>query len=223
MDTIREFTLKVGSGRKISCHTRELNLSKQCAGPMFCQLSYIPTSQFFFFFSSFFFQLKKKKEMGQGLSKESQQEQKNNFLIQSQLCVLTLIWCLFHPHVTAAACKRPQSFCKKCRWQVKPNHAYTPDPMKSKCAMSLSRHSTGTHPEMSSHTTCQGTFSQPSQLTEPMQADPGIESGISVYKLISTKKKKKAQVGNKWSNILPKSLQARKKPPPLVCAFLACL
>ena len=48
MDTIREFTLKVGSGRKISCHTRELNLSKQCAGPMFCQLSYIPTSQFFF-------------------------------------------------------------------------------------------------------------------------------------------------------------------------------
>ena len=42
----------------------------------------------------------------------------------------------------------------------------------------------------------------------------GIRSGISVHELISTlKKKKKAQMGDEWSNILPKCLQARKKPP----------
>ena len=42
------------------------------------------------------------------------------------------------------------------------------------------------------------------------------KSGISVSKLISTKKKikKEAQAWNELSNILPKSLHARKKPPP---------
>ena len=30
---------------------------------------------------------------------------------------------LFHPHVTAAACKRSRSFCQKCRWQVTAKHA----------------------------------------------------------------------------------------------------
>ena len=42
----------------------------------------------------------------------------------SQLCVLTLIWCPFHPCVTTVAHKRPGSFCQKCRWQVIPKHAY---------------------------------------------------------------------------------------------------
>ena len=30
----------------------------------------------------------------------------------------------FQPHVTAVACKRPQSFCQKCRRQFTPEHAY---------------------------------------------------------------------------------------------------
>ena len=34
------------------------------------------------------------------------------------LCVLTLIWCLFHPRIAAVARKRPRSFCQKRRWQV---------------------------------------------------------------------------------------------------------
>ena len=34
------------------------------------------------------------------------------------------------PSVTAVAHKRPQPFCKKCRWQVTPKHAYTLDPTK---------------------------------------------------------------------------------------------
>ena len=44
-DTVRESALKVDSGRKIPCRTRESNLSAACwcAGPMLYQLSYIPT------------------------------------------------------------------------------------------------------------------------------------------------------------------------------------
>ena len=107
-----------------------------------------------------------------------------------------MIWCLFHPRVTAVVCKRPQSFCQKCRWQVAAKHAYTLDPIKSSG----------------------NTRSQSSQLTEPLWMDPGLKSGISLPELISTFKKK-APAGNKWSNILQKSSQARKKAathPPTV-------
>ena len=62
------------------------------------------------------------------------QERGENFLLQSQLCVLTLIQCLFQPHVTAVARKIPRSFCQKCKWQVTPKHAYTFDPTKSEWA-----------------------------------------------------------------------------------------
>ena len=40
------------------------------------------------------------------------------------------------------------------------------------------------------------TRSQSSQLTEPLWADPGGKSGISLRELISIKKKKKTQAGN---------------------------
>ena len=65
-----------------------------------------------------------------GCEFESRQEWQKNFLLQSQLCMLTVIQCLFHPCVTAVARKRPRSFCQKCRWQVPPKDAYTLDPMK---------------------------------------------------------------------------------------------
>ena len=65
------------------------------------------------------------------LQVKSWQKQQENFLLQSQLCVLTLIQCLFHPRVTTVARKRPWSFCQKYRWQVTAKHAYTLDPMKS--------------------------------------------------------------------------------------------
>ena len=77
--------------------------------------------------------------------------------------------------------------------------------------MLLSRHSVGTYQEMSSQASRQGKIGQSSQLTEPLWTDPGLKSAISVCKLISTKKK--AQVGNELSNILTKSLHARKKHP----------
>ena len=66
-----------------------------------------------------------------GCEFKSRQEWRENFLLQSQICVLTLILCPFHPHVTAVARKRPRSFCPKCRWQVTHKHAYILDPSKS--------------------------------------------------------------------------------------------
>ena len=58
----------------------------------------------------------------------------------------------------------------------------------------LSRHNVGTYQENSSHATRQGnTQPRSSQLAEPLWTDPGLESGISVRKLISTSKKKKEE------------------------------
>ena len=36
-----------------------------------------------------------------------------------------LIWYPFHPCVATVACKRSQSFCQKCRWQVTAKHVHT--------------------------------------------------------------------------------------------------
>ena len=59
---------------------------------------------------------------------------------------------------------------------------------------------------------------QSSQPAKPLWTYPGIKSGISLCKLISTlkkKKEKKVQAGNETANILPTSLQVRIEPPPL--------
>ena len=110
-----------------------------------------------------------------------QQKQRENFLLQSELSVLILIWCPFHPCVTAVACKRTRSFCQMCRWQVTPEHAYTLDPSKSEWAdyaavqaefgnlsgNELKRNSSG------------NTRSQSSQLAEPLWNDPGLKRGTS--------------------------------------------
>ena len=74
-----------------------------------------------------------------------------------------LCWLLFGvrstPHVTTVACKRPQSFCQKCIWQVKPKHMYTlTQQSRSGLTMLLSRHSEETYQEMSSHAAHQGTL-----------------------------------------------------------------
>ena len=141
------------------------------------------------------------------------QERREKFLLQGQLCVLTLICCPFHPRVTAVARKIPRSFCQKCRWQVRPK----PLTQRSRrgLTMPLSWHSVRTYQETSSSG---NTRSQSSQLTKPLWTDPCLNSGISVRELISTEKKqqqKKLQVGKKLSNILPKFSHARKKPSPI--------
>ena len=119
---------------------------------------------------------------------ESRQKRRENFLLQSQLCVLTLIRCPFHSRVTAAARKRPRSFWQKCRWQVNLN-THTPLTQRSRSGMTmpLSRNSVGTYPETNSHNLSGNIRPQSSQLTEPLWTDSGIKNGISVQK----KKKKK--------------------------------
>ena len=53
--------------------------------------------------------------------------------------------------------------------------------------MPLSRNSVGTYPETSSP----GNLPGNTRLAEPLWTDPGLKSGISVRKLMSTLKKKK--------------------------------
>ena len=48
-----------------------------------------------------------------------------NFLLQGQLSVLTLIPVSVPPRVTSVARKRSRSFCQKCRWQVTAKYACT--------------------------------------------------------------------------------------------------
>ena len=129
-------------------------------------------------------------------------------------------WFLFGvrstPRVTAVTCKRPRSFCQKCRWQVKLKHAYTLDPTKLEWADYATVQAQCGN-QSGNELTCNwsgNTQSQSSQLAEPLWTDPGIKSGISVRKLISTLKKK-VQAGNELLNIPPKFLHTRKKPPQL--------
>ena len=138
--------------------------------------------------------------------------------------MLTLIRCPFHPpRVTAVARKRPRSFCQKCRWQVTPKHAYALDPSKSEWAdfavvQAECRNLSGN--ELTRNLSG-NTRSQSSQLAEPLWTDPGLNCGISLRELISTEKKKKSAGGDEWSNILPKSSHARKKPPrPSQCYII---
>ena len=94
---------------------------------------------------------------------------------------------------------------------------------QSGLTMLLSRHSVGTY--QGDKPTCNS-----SENTQPLLSllwtDPGRKSGISVWGLISTlnktkqNKSKKAQAGNERLNLLPKSLQARKKPPPPLPVYL---
>ena len=69
-----------------------------------------------------------------GCKFESRQRRRGNFLLQSQLCVLSHFWCPFLPHVTTVANKRPRSFCQKWGWHITPKHTYTLDPTKSEWA-----------------------------------------------------------------------------------------
>ena len=79
--------------------------------------------------------------------------------------------------------------------------------------MPLSRHSVGICLETSSHATCQGTLGQSSQLAEPLWTDPGVKSGISVRKLISTLKKKKHRQGMNGRTSSEKPCNRGKRHP----------
>ena len=75
---------------------------------------------------------------------------------------------------------------------------------------------------MSSYTNCQGTFSQSSQLAEPLRTDPGIKSEISVGKLIfaSESKTEKHRQGMNGQTFSQNPCKRGKKPPPPHCMII---
>ena len=87
--------------------------------------------------------------------------------------------------------KRSRPFFQKCRWQVTPKHAHTFDPTKSEWADYAAVQAQCGNLERNEFTrnSSENTRSQSSQLAEPLWTDPGLKSGISVRKLISTLKK----------------------------------
>ena len=110
-----------------------------------------------------------------GCEFESQQERQENSPLQGQLCMLTLIWCLFHPRVTTGKRERSLSFCQKCSGRLQPNEVILG-------CLCLSRRSVGT--SQGNTLTCNSsgnTQPQSSQLTEPLRTDPGLKSGICVH------------------------------------------
>ena len=131
-----------------------------------------------------------------GCEFESRQERRENFLLQSQLCVL--IRCPFHPRVTAVTVKHPGNFTKSAGDWLHLN-TYTPSTERSRSGltMPLSRYSVEIYQATNSHATRQGNSRpQSSQLAEPLWTDPGLKSEISVRELISIQKKKKCRRGS---------------------------
>ena len=122
--------------------------------------------------------------------------------------MLTLIQSLFHPRVTAVACKRPQSFCLKCKRQVTPKHAYILDPLKSEWAdyATVKAEWGNLSGNELTHNSSGNAWSQSSQLAEPLWTDLGLKSGISLRELISTL--------NKIVEHSPKILSREEKQPP---------
>ena len=98
------------------------------------------------------------------------------------------------PLCTAVACKRPQSFCQKCRWLITPRYNIHPLTQQSQSGltMRLCRHSVqNLSGNEITHGLSGNARPQSFQLAEPLWTDPGLQSGISVHDLISTLKKKK--------------------------------
>ena len=79
-----------------------------------------------------------------GFEFEPRQERRENFLLQSQFCMLTRILCPFHPRVTAVVRKRPRSLCKTGRLHLN-THIPLTQRSRSGLTMPLSRHSAGTY------------------------------------------------------------------------------
>ena len=98
-----------------------------------------------------------------------------NSLLQGQLCVLTLTQCLFHHRVTAVARKRHGSFCQKWRWQVTPKYAYTFDQTKLEWAdyATVQAYCGNLSGNEFTCNSSGNTWSQSSQLAEPLWTDPG--------------------------------------------------
>ena len=148
-----------------------------------------------------------------GCEFESRQEQRETCLLRSQLCVLTLIRCPFHPRVTTVARKRPRLFCQKCRWQVTPKHAYALDQSKSEWAddAAVQAECGNLSGNELTRNSSWNARSQSSQLAKPLWTDPGPKRGISLRELISTLKKKKKRRRGTNCRTFSQNLRTRGK------------
>ena len=130
-----------------------------------------------------------------GCEFKSRQEQGENFLIKSQLCVLTLIGYAFHPHVTAVAWKDSGHSAESAGGRLHLNmHTPLTQRSRSGLTMPLSRHSVwDLSGNKLAHNSSGKAWSLSSRLAEPLWIDPGLKSGISVHELITALKKKHTQ------------------------------
>ena len=80
-----------------------------------------------------------------GCEFESRQERRENFLLQSQLCVLTFVRCPFHPRITQWHVKDPTHSAKSAAGRLHLNmHTPLTQRRRSGLTMPLFRHSFGT-------------------------------------------------------------------------------
>ena len=95
----------------------------------------------------------------EGCEFESWPDRRENFFLQSQLCVPTLIWCPFHPVLPQLHVKDPGHSAKCAGGRLRLNrHTLLAQRSRSGLTMPLSRHSVGTYQQASSHATRQGTL-----------------------------------------------------------------
>ena len=97
----------------------------------------------------------------------SRQDRRENFLLQRNFFVLTLIRYPFHPMLPQWHVKDPGHSAKSESGRLHLN-THTPFTQRSRSGltMKISRHSVGTYPETSSQATCQETLSH-SRLSLP--------------------------------------------------------
>ena len=101
-----------------------------------------------------------------------------NFLLQSELCVLTLTRCQFHPHVTAVAHKRPDHSAKSADGKL---HLNTHTPLTEWADYAAVQAECGNlSGKELTHNSSGNTWLQTSQLAGPLWTDPGLKSGISL-------------------------------------------
>ena len=115
----------------------------------------------------------------------------------------------FPPRATAVARKRPWPFCQKCRWQVKPKHAYTLDPTKSEWAdyAAVQAQCGNLSGNVLTRNLSENIRPQSSQPAEPLWIVPDIKIRISVRELISTLSRPKHSMSQNAEILIKESVE----------------
>ena len=112
--------------------------------------------------------------------------------------------------IPAVACKRLQSFCRQCGWQVTHKHPWLNEVRVDwMCCPGIMCESIREN-ELTRNLSGNAQ-PQSSQLTEPLWTDPGQKSVIGVHKLVPTLKKKKNAGGGWFIKSYPKILACEEQ------------